>query len=268
MSTRNLYNQKIIWITGASSGIGEALVYAFHKQGARLILSARRTDELERVRENCKGDLTDIHILPLDLTDMESHESTVENAFKIFGSIDMVINNGGISQRGLAHETRLEVIRQVMEVNFFGTIHLTKQILPHLIQQKRGHIVVMSSVVGKFGTRLRSAYAASKHALHGWYDCLRQEVDVHNIDVTLVCPGFVKTNVTFNALLADGTLLNKMGSGQMDGMSSKTFARKLLPKLARKNKEIYIGGREVIGVYLKRFFPGLLDWVLKRVKIT
>lgn len=268
MSSEHPFYQKTVWITGASSGIGEALVYEFHRQGARLILSARRSDELERVKKNCGERASDIHILPLDLTDIDSHEACTDEAFAQYGSVDMIINNGGISQRGLAHETKMDVIRQVMEVNFFGTIHLTKQLLPRMIRQKSGHIVVMSSVVGKFGTRLRSTYSASKHALHGWYDSLRQEIDVHNIDVTLVCPGFVKTNVTFNALLADGTLLNKMGSGQMEGMSSKTFARKLLPKLAKRKKEIYIGGREVIGVYLKRFFPRLLDWILKRVKIT
>jgi dehydrogenase/reductase SDR family member 7B len=180
----------------------------------------------------------------------------------------MLVNNGGISQRGLAHETQMDVIRQVMEINFFGTINLTRQVLPFMIEKKRGHIVVMSSVVGKFGTRLRSTYSASKHALHGWYDSLRQEVDVHNIDVTLICPGFVKTNVTLNALLADGSLLGKMGSGQMHGMTPEKFTKKLLPKLAKRKKEIYIGGREVVAVYIKRFFPRLLDRVLKKSSVT
>lgn len=264
----SFYKDKIIWITGASSGIGEALAYSFHEEGARLILSSRRSDELERVRENCSGDKSDIHILPLDLAKPETHQEIVKEAVELYGNIDLLLNNGGISQRGLAHETQIEVVRQVMEVNFFGTINLTKQVLPHMIRKKTGHIVVMSSVIGKFGTRLRSTYAASKHALHGWFDCLRQEVDVHNIDVSIVCPGFVKTNVTYNALLADGTILSKIGRGQMQGMTTKEFSKKLLPKLARKKREIYIGGREVAAVYFKRFFPNLLDSILRRVRIT
>lgn len=262
------FKNQVIWITGASSGIGEAMAYAFHDAGARLILSSRRPEELGRVREQCKGDKTHIHILPLDLTDIDSHADVTEHALELYGRVDMLVNNGGISQRGLAHETRMEVIRNVMEINFFGTIHLTRQLLPHMMEKKRGHIVVMSSVVGKFGTRLRSTYAASKHALHGWFDSLRQEVKVHNIDVSLVCPGFVKTNVTLNALLADGSMLGKMGSGQMHGMTPEQFTKKLLPRLAKRKNEIYIGGREVMAVYIKRFFPRLLDWILRRSKVT
>jgi len=262
------FKDKVVWITGASSGIGEALTYAFHKEGARLILSARRLEELGRVRENCEGDPSDIHILPFDLTETETHADQVKHAVSMYDRIDILVNNGGISQRGLAHETEMDVVRQVMEVNFFGTINLTKEILPHMIRQKSGHIVVMSSVMGKFGTRLRSTYAASKHALHGWYDCLRQETYVHNIDISLVCPGFVKTNVTHNALTADGTPLSEMGAGQMGGMSPEKFARKLMPKLAKRKNEIYIGGREVLAVYVKRFFPNLLNRILQRVKVT
>ncbi|MEX1062175.1 MAG: SDR family oxidoreductase [Balneolaceae bacterium] len=262
------YKDQVVWITGASSGIGEALVYAFHEQGAHLILSSRRAGELNRVRDNCRGDTSGIHILPLDLTDTDSHSTIADKAVGLYGRIDLLLNNGGISQRGLAHETQTDVIRQIMEVNFFGTVNLTKQVLPYMIEKKSGHIVVMSSVIGKFGTRLRSAYAASKHALHGWFDCLRQETAVHNIDVTIVCPGFVKTNVTYNALLADGTLLSKLGTGQMQGMTPEKFTRKLMPRLARKKREIYIGGREVAAVYFKRFFPNLLDTILKRVRVT
>ncbi len=262
------FKDRVIWITGASSGIGEALAYALDQKGAKLILSARRETELERVRSHSNGQNSDIEILPFDLADITSHEEVVTNAVGRFGKVDMLINNGGISQRGLAHETRLDVVRQIMEVNFFGTVNITKRLLPFMIERKSGHIVVMSSVMGKFGTRLRSAYAASKHALHGWYDCLRQEVGVHNIDVSLVCPGYVKTNVTLNALRADGTQLNRMGAGQMAGMEPDQFVDKLLPKLAKRKKEIYIGGREVIPVYLKRFFPGLLDGLLKRVSVT
>jgi short-subunit dehydrogenase len=257
-----------IWITGASSGIGEALAYEFNKKGAHLILSARRVEELERVKEACENAEETVKILPLDLADQESMEAKTAEALELFGSVDMLINNGGISQRAYAIDADMETIRRVMEVNFFGTVALTKAVLPAMIEQKSGHIVVISSVMGKIGTKHRSAYAASKHALHGWFDCLRQEMYEHNIDVSLVCPGFVKTNVTVNALTADGGRYNRMDTAQANAMPADEFAKKLIPKLARKKEEIYIGGTEVLSVYLKRLAPGLLNKVLRRIKVT
>ncbi len=260
--------KKVIWITGASSGIGEALAYEFNKKGAHVILSARRIEELERVKENCNNSDEAVKVLPLDLTDSQSFAQKTEEAIGMFGSVDMLINNGGISQRAFAADARMETIRQVMEVNFFGTVGLTKALLPHLIEQKAGHIVVISSVMGKIGTKYRSSYAASKHALHGWFDCLRQEMYEHNINVTLVCPGYVKTEVTVNALTGDGEKFNKMGDAQNKAMSAEAFAQKLLPKLAKEKEEVYIGGFEVLSVYMKRWMPGTLNKVLKRVKVT
>lgn len=257
-----------IWITGASSGIGEALAYEFNKKGAHLILSARRVEELERVKAACENAEETVKILPLDLADPDSMHAKTAEAIELFGSVDMLINNGGISQRAYAVEAGMETIRKVMEVNFFGTVALTKAVLPSMIEQKSGHIVVISSVMGKIGTKHRSAYAASKHALHGWFDCLRQEMYEHNIDVTLVCPGFVKTNVTVNALTADGDRYNQMDKAQANAMSAGEFAKKLIPKLARKKDEVYIGGSEVLAVYLKRLAPGLLNKVLRRIKVT
>lgn len=260
--------KKVIWITGASSGIGEALALEFNKKGAHLILSSRRVEELERVKNNCQNSEETVRILPLDLADTESLDQKVVEAKELFGSVDMLINNGGISQRANAVDAKLETVRNIMEVNFFGTIALTKALLPELIQQKSGHIVVISSVMGKIGTRYRSTYAASKHALHGWFDCLRQEMYEHNIDVSIVCPGFVKTNVTVNALTAEGKKYNKIESAQKNAMPPEEFARKLIPKLAKKKEEIYIGGFEILSIYVKRWFPALLNKILQRVKVT
>lgn len=262
-----MFNKQVVWITGASSGIGEALAYHFSKQGARLIISSRRENELERVKKNC-GDNAEVFILQLDLSETGTHPDKVKEAVSVYGHIDILLNNGGISQRGLASETRLDVVRKVMEVNFFGTVSLTRELLPYMIKRQSGYIVVISSVMGKFGTRFRSTYAASKHALHGWFDCLRQELFSEHIDVTLVCPGYVKTDITYNLLLPDGSRLNEMGEGQRGGLSPDTFAAKLLPRLNRRQKEIYIGGKEIIAVYLKRFVPGLLDKILSRAKVT
>lgn len=262
------FQEKIIWITGASSGIGEALAYSLNKRGARLIISSRRNEALERVKENCTNDSAEVHVLPLDLEDTDSLQEKAETALGIHGGIDYLFNNGGISQRSNAVDTELPVLRRVMEINFFGTAALTKAVLPSMLERKSGHIVVTSSVMGKYGTRLRSSYAASKHALHGYFDCLRQEVADEGIDVTLVCPGFVRTDVTLNMLEGDGSKHGKMGKGQKQGMPPDEFAEKLLPKIAKGKKEIYIGGREILGVYLKRFAPGLLEFILRRSEVT
>lgn len=262
------FENKVAWITGASSGIGEALALALSERGARLILSSRRREELERVRGQCAGDPAGIHVLPLDLAESVALPGKAAEALERFGRIDYLFNNGGISQRSLAVETDMEVVRRVMEINFFGTVELTKAVLPSMIERGDGHIVVTSSVMGKFGTRFRSSYAASKHALHGWFDCLRQEVHGEGLQVTLVCPGYVKTQVTVNALEADGNRHGEMGRGQQQGMVPGEFAEKLLPKIARGKQEIYIGGMELAGVYLKRLSPRLLNWVLRRSEVT
>jgi len=260
--------KKVIWITGASSGIGEALAYEFNKKGAHLILSARRIEELKRVKENCTDSEESVKILPLDLAETDGMDDKVLEALAYFGHVDMLINNGGISQRSYAVDTQMSTVRRVMEVNFFGTVALTQALLPTFIEQKSGHIVVISSVMGKFGTKFRSTYAASKHALHGYFDSLRQEVYDHNIDVSLVCPGYVKTDVTINALTGSGEKYNKMGKGQKNAMPPDEFAKKLIPKLASRKEEIYLGGAELMGVYLKRFVPGLFNKILKRVSVT
>lgn len=262
------YKNKVVWITGASSGIGEALAYTLNKKGARLILSARRKNELERVKANCSGNPDDIVVLPLDLTKTSVLADKTKVAESFFGSVDILFNNGGISQRALALEAELDSVRNLMEINFFGTIALTKAVVPGMIERGHGHVVVTSSVMGKFGTKYRSAYAASKHALHGWFDCLRQEVLGQGVNVTLVCPGYVKTDVTKNALQADGTKYNEMGDAHKDAMDPNEFAEKLLPKISAGKEEIYIGGKEIWAVYLKRLSPKLLNKLLMRIKVT
>jgi len=262
------FQNKVVWITGASSGIGEALTYALHQHGARLILSSRRQEALEKVKDNCRGDTSHIHIHPLDLAKTESLNEKAKQALNIYGHIDYLFNNAGISQRSLALETQNEVLRKVMEINFFGTVILTKTVLSSMIERQSGHIVVTSSVMGKFGTRLRSSYASSKHALHGYFDCLRQEVVNDNINVSMVCPGYIKTNVTKNMLEGDGSKHNQMGHGQEHGMDPTVFARKLLPKIEKKKEEIYIGGTEILGIYLKRFVPTLFHKILRKVEVT
>ncbi len=258
---------KVIWITGASSGIGEALAYALSEEGARLVLSSRRVDALERVKGSCKRPEM-VAVLPLDLEKTDNKGLMAEAAVQFFGHIDILINNGGVSQRSLARDTLLEVDQRIMRINYFGTIAITKAILPHMIARKSGHIVVVSSLVGKFGTPSRSAYSASKHALHGFFDALRAEEYENNLKVTMVCPGFVKTDVTFNALTATGEKLNKMGDAHSKSMEPAVCARKIVKAIERQKQEVYIGGKEVFGVYVKRFFPRLFSKFIRKAKVT
>ncbi|MGI9545087.1 MAG: SDR family oxidoreductase [Cyclobacteriaceae bacterium] len=260
---------KVIWITGASSGIGEALAYELAGEKNFLILSARREDKLERVKSQCPPTSQDsICLLPLDLSVGSSIPDKVAEALKWKGHIDVLINNGGISQRGLAKDTILDVDRRIMEVNYFGTIALTKAILPSMIQKRSGHIVVNTSLTGKFSTPLRSSYAASKHALHGFFDALRAELFDSNIKVTILAPGFVKTDITLHALTNEGKTFNQMGEAQASGMDVHTCAQKMIRAIEREKEEVYIGGKEVYAVYLKRFFPGLFSKMVRKAKVT
>ncbi len=255
-----------IWITGASSGIGEALVYAYARKGYNLILSARSEDKLNQIKK-VAGNGKSIVVLPLDLTKQESFREKTQAAIAAFGSIDILLNNGGISQRSLAKDTSLEVDRKLMEVNYFGTVALTKALLPHFIENKRGHFGVVSSLVGKFGSPYRTSYAASKHALHGFFDSLRAEHHGDNIFVTMICPGFVKTNVSINALTGDGTPLNQMDEAQDKGMSPQVCADKILKGMESKKEEILIGGKEKYAVYFKRLLPSLFSKILRKAKV-
>ncbi|MBC8985622.1 SDR family oxidoreductase [Pedobacter sp. N36a] len=258
---------KVIWITGASSGIGEALVYAYSQLGAKLIISSRNREELFRVKSGCQNKIN-VHVLSLDLENTAGLAEKATEAIRIFGKIDLLINSGGISQRGLALATDLAVEQRLMNVNFWGTVALSKAVLPVMIANGGGHIACISSLVGKFGTPLRSAYSASKHALHGYFDSLRAELYDQGIHITLVCPGFIKTNVTLNALTAAGTPQGTMDEAQAAGMLPETCAQLIVNAVKLKKEEVYIGGKEVKGVWLKRFFPLKFSKYIRTAKVT
>ncbi len=258
---------QVIWITGASSGIGEALSYAYAKRGCRLILSARDESELRRVQEGCSVP-GQVGLLPLDLSDPDKMPSLAERAIAIFGQVDMLVNNAGISQRSLIRDTGMAVYKKLMDINYLGTIGLTKAILPHFITRQRGHFVTVTSLMGIFGSPYRSGYCAAKHALHGFFDVLRMEHQEDGIAVTLICPGFVNTAIAKNALTGDGSAKRTNDARTEAGMDPHNFARQALRAIDRKKFEAYIGGREVAGAYLKRFFPRLLHRVILKSKVV
>ncbi len=252
---------RLVWITGASSGIGEALAYELSRRGARLVLSSRREDALDEVRRRCPR--SEEHVVEtLDLAEPGTLRAAADAVQSEVGPVDVLVNNGGISQRGTAAETEMDVVRRIMEVNFFGAVQLTKAVLPSMIERRQGHVAVVSSVVGKFGTPLRSTYAASKHALHGWFDSLRAEVHDDGIGVTLACPGFVQTNVASNALYPDGTPLGP--EAEEKGIPPTECAEAIADAIENNRAEFTVGGWETMGVYLKRFVPGLLRRLIRR----
>lgn len=261
------YLNKIVWITGASSGIGRALAIEFSKQGALLILSARNHEKLIETQSFCE-DPKKVKLLTLDLENYDALSEKVEKALNLFDGLDLLINNGGISQRGLAVKTPLSVDKKIIDINYFGTIALTKAVLPHFIQKRSGQIAVTSSVVGKFGSPVRTSYAASKHAIHGFFDSLRAEVHELNIGVTIVCPGPINTKISQNALTETGDKQNKKDEAIANGIEPDVLAKKYINALKKNKREVWIGKKEVFAIYVKRFFPGLFARIIRNVKVT
>lgn len=260
---------KTIWVTGASSGIGEALAIQLSAiGGVRLVISARRVELLEKVRARC-ADPSRVFVLPMDVADTAAAEENVKRASALAGPIDVMVHNAGVGQRSLAKDTPLAADRRVMEINYFGVVALTKALLPSMRERRTGHFVVVSSVTGYVGTPYRTTYAASKHALHGFFEGLRAEVFGDGLVVTMVCPGFVRTEIAVKALEAAG------GAGRIEdhsateaGIEPEVCARTIVRGMEREKREVYAGRWEIAGIYARRYAPGLLAQALRRVKTT
>ncbi|MBE4948776.1 SDR family oxidoreductase [Chryseobacterium culicis] len=263
------FDEKVIWITGASSGIGEALVKNLAKSSnAKIILSSRKEEQLHSVAGKAGLSKDRYAVIPLDLKDYKEMHSVAAKAMEPFGKIDILINNAGLSQRSLALETHIEVDKQLIDIDYIGTVALTKAVLPYMIRNKGGHIAVVSSLMGIFGAPMRSGYAGAKHALHGFFDALRAEVFSQNIKVTIICPGFIQTDISINAVTGDGSLQGTMDEATKNGMPVAVFAKKMLSAIEKQKKQKAIGGKEVLAVYLKRFFPDLLAKIVRKAKVV
>lgn len=254
-------NNKTIWITGASSGIGKALCEELAKKGARLILTSRREPELEKIRQTLNQ--PDNHTcIPLDISDYNTLTEKALEALSTIGKVDILINNAGISQRSLILETDLKVYEQLMAVNYLGVIALTKAVLPQMVERKSGCIVTVSSVAGKIGTKERSGYSGSKYAVIGFMDCLRSEVTEHNIQCLTVCPGFVNTNIAINALTGDGTNRNRADNDNASGISANSCAIQIIKGIEKNKQEIVTGkGQSKIAPLIKRISPQLINYI-------
>lgn len=262
------FKDKVVWITGASSGIGESLAYAFARQGAQLVLSARRAEELQRVKAACNVADEKVLILPLDVSDTESIPQHAKQVYDRFGRVDILVNNAGLSHWTKVKDLSLEVVHKIFNVNFFGGVALTKAVLPAMLENKQGHIVVISSVLGKMVVQKQAAYNASKHALQGFYDTLRLEVAAEGIKVLLVCPGFVRTNVAKNSLNKDGEAINKDNDKILNGLDPNYVADEVLKAIEKNRDEIVLAGRlERSAILLKRLAPALFARMMRKRKM-
>jgi dehydrogenase/reductase SDR family protein 7B len=257
------FEDKVVWITGASSGIGEALAKRFALLGSRLILSARREHELSRVAGLCSG-AASVSILPLDLSKPDLMTDAAHKALSRAGAVHVMIHNAAVSQRAFAADADYEIDDVIMRTNYLGPVALTKAVLPSMKAQREGHFIVVSSVLGKFGLPGRSGYCASKHALHGFFDTLRAEVAKDNIHVTLALPGWVRTNISMNALTAAGAPQRKMDSGTATGFAPEYCAERILTAAEVAKAEVSIVRlKEQSVLYLSRFAPGLFRRLIR-----
>ncbi len=259
--------QKIVWITGASSGIGKELALQYNRQGNIVVLSSRKRAALEEVQTQLSNP-DNSFVLELDLEKSAEFNSKTEEVISKFGQIDILINNGGISQRSEVHETSMEVYRRLMEINFFGNIALTKEVLPYMKKKGSGHIVTISSIAGKFGFFLRSGYASTKHALQGFYESLYLEEEKNGINVTIAYPGKINTPISQSAVKGDGTAHGVQDHNQETGMPAEKCAALLIKAIEQKKIEVLIGGKEIKAVKLKRLLPKVFWKVIKKQSAT
>ncbi len=260
-------NGKVIWITGASSGIGEELAKQLAKEKAHLILSSRRMSELERVKKECLAYTEEVEILPIDLSHPAELLSIAEAAILFYKRIDILINCGGISQRSSVLETESEVEERIMNINYFSAVNLSKYILPLMQKNNYGKIVLISSITGKIGVPNRSTYSASKHALIGYFDSLRAELAIINSPVTIhiIMPGFIQTNISYNAVKGDGIEQGILDPGQANGMPVDICVRKIISAIKKNKKEVLIGGKEIWMAHFRRFIPSLYYKLISKV---
>ena len=268
MKKHNMFLGKIAWITGASSGIGESLVYEFVRRGAMVIASSNDPTGLERVKANCEENSKMVECIPFDLADTSDIDNLVKQQIVRCGRIDFLLNIGGISQRARIEETPLWLDKKIFEINYFGTIALTKAILPHMTKQKSGHVLATSSISGRFGFPLRSAYSASKQALHGFFETLYLENKKFNIRSTVIIPGRVRTSISFHALDGEGKEHGKMDDGLAKGISPEKAVKIIIKGITNNKREILVGKNELLLLHIRRYIPWLFFRIADKIKST
>ncbi|WP_296703873.1 SDR family oxidoreductase [Algoriphagus sp.] len=261
MKSKSHFQDKVIWITGASSGIGEEMCYQFSELGAKLIISARNEGQLKRVNAQLPRNPGSAMVLPLDLEMISDLAEKVINAISYYGKIDLLINNAGIAVRDFAKNTSIEIDQKLMNINYFGSVALSKGLLPYFEAQESGHIVVVSSLSGKYGVPKLAAYAAPKHALHGFYESLRSELMDTGIFISLIIPGIIQTEITAHAVLGKGENYGKVETAFKKAYPVEKAVRKMIGAIEKRKEEYYVGGPEGFTLWVNRFSP----WLLRRL---
>lgn len=262
-----------VWITGASSGIGQATAYSFAARGHAIILTALEGPELLSTAQEClsKG-ASGVKCLPFNLLQTDQIAELAKNAWEAFdGGIDILYCNAGISQRTNVIDTDEAMIRKIMELNYFSPVLLSKAVLPKMLEKEakggiKGQIAVTTSINGRFGFPLRCTYSSSKHALYGFFETLAAEYYNEGIRVTIVCPGRVQTNISFFALEKGGKQHGKLDAGQAGGLTAEAAGEKIFKAIIHKKREVLVGKKELLMVYIKRFFPGLCASLSRKIK--
>jgi short-subunit dehydrogenase len=266
MKKEKLFLGKVAWITGASSGIGEALVHEFIKRGATVIASSNDPSGLERVKAECEDKSTMVHCAPFDLAETSGIDKLVEQLVSELGRIDVLLNIGGISQRARIDETPMWLDRKIFEINYFGTIALTKAVLPFMVRQQSGYILATSSISGRFGFPLRSAYSASKQALHGFIETLYLENKKFNIKASVIIPGRVRTLISYHALNSEGKEHGKLDEGQAKGVLPQRAAEIIIRGIRRNKREILVGKSELMLLHIRRYCPWIFFMIADKIK--
>uniref|UniRef100_A0A8C5RTJ3 Dehydrogenase/reductase SDR family member 7B n=2 Tax=Laticauda laticaudata TaxID=8630 RepID=A0A8C5RTJ3_LATLA len=272
IQARAYLKDAVVVITGATSGLGKECAKAFHSAGSQLVLCGRSGERLQDVLQELSAAADPLknahkhHVVVFDLSDINAVVSAAKEILSCVDHVDILINNAGISYRGTITETVIEVDRKVMETNYFGPVALTKALLPAMIKRRKGHIVTISSVQGKISIPFRSAYAASKHATQAFFDCLRAEVERFNIEVTVVCPGYIQTNLSLNAITSDGSQYGVMDKSTSEGKTAADVARLVLDAVGEKRKEVLLGlgFLPTLAVYLRPLCPTVFFTLMAR----
>ena len=256
-----------VWITGASSGIGEACACRWAEAGASLVLTSSSADRLSKVADRCreKG-ASGVAVLPYDLRNPDGIGALVRQAWEAFGHLDTAFLNAGISQRTSVEDTSMDMIREIMEINYFSPVAIARELLPLMEAAGGGHIAVTTSIAGRFGFPLRCGYSSSKFALYGFFETLRAEAYDKGIRVTLVCPGRVRTGISLRALDKGGKPHGVMDPGQERGIPPEKAAKTILRAVRKGKREVLVGGGELAMVHVKRFFPGLCARLARKIK--
>lgn len=261
------WSGQTVWITGASSGIGEALARECAARGARIVATARTEDALHRLSDTVNAE---VHVVPADLSDLDSLPELTERVFRLVERVDVLILNAGMSQRSYAEETGTSVTRQIFALNVLSPIEVTRLSLPRMIAAGGGNIVPVSSLAGKAGFPLRSTYAATKHALHGYFEAVRAETYDRGIRVTIAVPGFVRTDISRHAVVGDGTLYGRMDENQAGGISPEACAKRILRAVDAGALEVRpgMGIRGRLALLLHTVAPRVFARTIRSVRPT